>query len=111
MPLLAEPVPADLVLAAELRNLVPRRHEREVRGVEGDVLEERFRRVALVHEADRVIDEGVGRIETGSRLHALVLGGQRIGLEIVRAALDDAEIMVETALARPVEFLLPRWRG
>ena len=82
-----------------------------MRGVESDVLEEWFRPVALVHEADRVVHEGVGRIKTGAGLHALVLGRQRIGPEIVRPALDDAEIMFKTALQRPIEPSARRWRA
>ena len=63
VPLLAELVPADLVLAAEFRDFVLRGLQGEMRGVVGEIQEEGlFRRPRLIDELDAVVGPKVGRI-------------------------------------------------
>ena len=75
-----------------------------MRGVEGHIKEERLRPVAGVDHLHRVVDEGVGRVEVFARLHDLVVARERIGMEVVGPSLDDAEVVLEAALQRPVEL-------
>ena len=73
MPLLAELVPADLVLAAELGDLVRRRLQREMRRVVGQVEEERLLgRQRLVDELDAAVGPEVGGVPVLRQLGRVV---------------------------------------
>ena len=113
--LLAELVPADLVLAAELGDLVRRRLQREMRRVIGQVEQEGLLgRERLVNELDAEIGIKVGGVPVLRQLRRII--GQRLAVEekpvplalgVVEAALRGVEAALEAAFPGNDAVLLP----
>ena len=89
---LAELVPADLVFAAELRDLVRRRLQREMRRVVGQVKEERLLgRPRLVDELDAVVGPEVGGVPVLRQLGASSREGLAVEEDPVLLAFGEVE--------------------
>ena len=92
MALLPELIPADLVIAAELRNLIRRRLQREMRGIVGEVKEERLLgRPRLINELDAVVGPEVGRIPILRQLGCIIRQGLAIQKDSVPLAFGVVE--------------------
>ena len=111
MPALAEFIPAHLVLAAVLRDVLRRCVQRPVRTGERRVEKEWFVTASvLVQELHRVIGEQIGQIEAVvRRAENLVFIDERAlrchAVEVAGPA-DETEVAVKPAIFRPVTFLL-----